>query len=88
MWYIGTINNDDSTFAVTDKVYDRAMPIDINDKGKVFEPIPTDAMNINSSYLENLYHEAIKKKSDFERNSTKSNRNGRLCHQTFPYRFR
>ena len=61
MWYIGTINNDDSTFAVTDKVYDRAMPIDINDKGKVFEPIPTDAMNINSSYLENLYHEAIKK---------------------------
>ena len=33
MWYIGTINNDDSTFMVTDKVYDRAMPIDINDKG-------------------------------------------------------
>ena len=32
-WYIGTINNDDSTFMVTDKVYDRAMPIDINDKG-------------------------------------------------------
>ena len=32
-WYIGTINNDDSTFMVTDKVYDRAMPIDINEKG-------------------------------------------------------
>lgn len=30
MWYIGTANNDDSTFAITDKVYDRAMPIDIN----------------------------------------------------------
>ncbi|MBQ7646020.1 MAG: hypothetical protein IJS94_02010 [Clostridia bacterium] len=29
MWYIGTANNDDSTFAITDKVYDRAMPIDI-----------------------------------------------------------
>ena len=50
MWYIGTINNDDSTFAVTDKVYDRAMPIDINDKGQVFDPIDTDSMNINSSY--------------------------------------
>ena len=37
MWYIGTINNDDSTFAVTDKVYDRAIPIDINTKGKYFE---------------------------------------------------
>ena len=23
LWYIGTINNDDSTFMVTDKVYDR-----------------------------------------------------------------
>ena len=58
MWYIGTINNDDSTFAVTDKVYDRAMPIDINDKGKVFEPIDTDSMNINSSYLESLFTKA------------------------------
>ena len=58
MWYIGTINNDDSTFAVTDKVYDRAMPIDINDKGTVFEPIETDSMNINSSYLEGLFNKA------------------------------
>ena len=58
MWYIGTINNDDSTFAVTDKVYDRALPIDINDKGQVFEPIPTEAMNINSSYLEGLFKKA------------------------------
>ena len=60
MWYIGTINNDDSTFAVTDKVYDRAMPIDINDKGQVFEPIDTDAMKLNSSYLEGLFAEAKK----------------------------
>ena len=61
MWYIGTINNDDSTFAVTDKVYDRALPIDINDKGQVFDPIPTDAMNINSSYLEGLFKKAKEK---------------------------
>jgi len=61
MWYIGTINNDDSTFAVTDKVYDRAMPIDINDKGQVFEPIDTEAMNINSSYLEGLFADAKSK---------------------------
>ncbi|MDD5980093.1 MAG: hypothetical protein PUC23_03165 [bacterium] len=59
VWYIGTINNDDSTFMVTDKVYDRAMPIDINDKGKAFEPIDTDAQNINYSYLDNLFQTAI-----------------------------
>lgn len=59
MWYIGTINNDDSTFMVTDKVYDRAMPIDINDKGQVFEPIDTPAQDINYSYLDKLFTSAI-----------------------------
>ena len=59
MWYIGTINNDDSTFMVTDKVYDRAMPIDINDKGEVFEPIDTPAQDINYTYLDKLFTEAI-----------------------------
>ncbi len=58
-WYIGTINNDDSTFMVTDKVYDRAMPIDINDKGQVFEPTSVPAQDINYSYLNKLYQEAI-----------------------------
>ena len=60
VWYIGTINNDDSTFMVTDKVYDRAMPIDINDKGQVFEPIETEAQDINYSYLDKLFQEAFK----------------------------
>ena len=59
VWYIGTINNDDSTYMVTDKVYDRAMPIDINDKGKVFEPIDTEALDINYSYLDKLFKDAI-----------------------------
>ena len=45
---------------VTDKVYDRAMPIDINDKGAVFEPIDTPAQDINYSYLDKKFQEAIK----------------------------
>lgn len=59
MWYIGTINNDDSTFMVTDKVYDRAMPIDINDKGQPFDPIDTEAMDINYTYLKEKFQEAM-----------------------------
>jgi len=59
-WYIGTINNDDSTFIVTDKVYDRAMPIDINDKGQAFEPIDTPPMHINYTYLNSLFEQAKK----------------------------
>lgn len=61
-WYIGTINNDDSTFIVTDKVYDRAMPIDINDKGKYFKTEETEAMNINFSYLNELFLAAMDEK--------------------------
>lgn len=59
VWYIGTINNDDSTFMVTDKVYDRAMPLDINDKGEVFTPVDLPAQDINYSYLDKLFKEAI-----------------------------
>ncbi|MDD2504943.1 MAG: hypothetical protein PHF21_01570 [Bacilli bacterium] len=55
LWYIGTINNDDSTFMVTDKVYDRAMPIDINTKVTPFTCREQDAIDINSTYLEKLF---------------------------------
>ena len=58
MWYVGTINNDDSTFAVTDKVYDRAIPIDINTKGKYFEAPLTDPIYLNYKHLEELFDEA------------------------------
>lgn len=71
MWYIGTINNDDSTFMVTDKVYDRAMPIDINDKGEVFEPNDTDAQDINYSYLDKKFQEAIEQNPIHEENLKK-----------------
>lgn len=71
MWYIGTINNDDSTFMVTDKVYDRAMPIDINDKGQVFEPIDTPAQDINYSYLDKKFQDAIKNNPIHEENLKK-----------------
>ena len=61
VWYIGTINNDDSTFMVTDKVYDRAMPIDINEKGEVFTPEEVPAQDINFSYINGLFKDAIEK---------------------------
>ncbi len=60
LWYIGTINNDDSTYMVTDKVYDRAMPIDIDTKIDPYECRDQESMNINSSYLESLFAQAMK----------------------------
>ncbi len=60
MWYVGTINNDDSTFSVTDKVYDRAMPISINDKCLPFDAPKTSNYKITAKYLETLFETAQK----------------------------
>ena len=34
IWFVGTSNKDESTFEITDKVYDRAQVISLNEKGK------------------------------------------------------
>lgn len=60
MWYIGTINNDDSTFMITDKVYDRAMPIAIDDKCEVFEAPETDKVKTSFKYLDSLFENQVK----------------------------
>jgi hypothetical protein len=44
MWYVGTANNDDSTFAISDKVYDRGMPININSKAAPFDAPLTEKL--------------------------------------------
>lgn len=44
---------------VTDKVYDRAMPIDINEKGVPFDPVDTDPLDVNFSYLNGLFETAM-----------------------------
>ncbi|WP_293971146.1 AAA family ATPase [uncultured Ruminococcus sp.] len=58
MWYIGTANNDDSTFAITDKVYDRAMPINIDTKGVAFDAEDTPPINISYKHFEDILNEA------------------------------
>lgn len=59
IWYVGTANNDDSTFAITDKVYDRALPIDINSKGKPFDAPDTEPIFINYKYFTKLLDDAV-----------------------------
>ncbi|MCR5123410.1 MAG: hypothetical protein K6B74_13440 [Ruminococcus sp.] len=58
IWYIGTANNDDSTFAISDKVYDRAQPINLDAKGIVFEAPDTPPINMGFDHLDELFREA------------------------------
>ena len=58
IWFIGTANNDDSTFTITDKVYDRAMSLFFDNKGIAFEAEHTQAMPITYEKLHELYEQA------------------------------
>ena len=58
VWFVGTINNDDSTFAVADKVYDRAIPIDLDSRAEPFEAEHTDSMYISTDHLNALFDQA------------------------------
>ena len=58
VWFVGTINNDDSTFAVADKVYDRAIPIDLDSRADAFECEMTPPIYVSTDRLNALFDEA------------------------------
>ncbi|HKL93968.1 MAG TPA: hypothetical protein VJZ69_01630 [Clostridia bacterium] len=73
MWFIGTANNDDSTFAISDKVYDRAIPININSKGVGFEAPYTENLFISFDHLESMFKTAQQENKVSEDNLKKIN---------------
>lgn len=57
-WFIGTANKDDSTFTITDKVYDRATPIVINNKAELIDCDYTNNVQLTFDYLDELFKKA------------------------------
>lgn len=57
-WFVGTANNDDSTFTITDKVYDRAMPIELNERADEFECELHPHCDITAEHLQYLFQKA------------------------------
>lgn len=57
-WFIGTANKDDSTFTITDKVYDRATPIVINNKAELIDCDYTNNVQMTFDYLDELFKKA------------------------------
>ena len=60
MWFIGTANNDDSTFAISDKVYDRAMVLDLDRKSERFTAPPTKSIPMSAEHFSRMAEEATK----------------------------
>ena len=57
--FFGTANNDDSTFTISDKVYDRAISLFFENKGIPFDAEYTEQLKISYSQLEGLFQDAI-----------------------------
>ena len=68
MWFIGTANNDDSTFAISDKVYDRAMVLDLDRKSERFVAPKTVPTPISADHFARLADAAQKEYSVSARN--------------------
>ena len=60
MWFIGTANNDDSTFAISDKVYDRAMVLNLDEKCERFTAPKTKNIHMSAENFRALVKEALK----------------------------
>ena len=68
MWFVGTANNDDSTFAISDKVYDRAMVLNLDTKAEVFEGLDVGCCEISIDHLYDLFSKAQKEFEISDRN--------------------
>lgn len=69
-WFIGTANKDDSTFTITDKVYDRASVIDfVNRSTPTVSNFNVSPVFLGENKLDSLFDTAIKT-SEFNSNST------------------
>ena len=68
MWFIGTANNDDSTFAISDKVYDRAMVLDLDRKSERFVAPKTKPTPISADRFAKLAEAAGKEYAVSARN--------------------
>ena len=69
MWFIGTANNDDSTFAISDKVYDRAMILNLDTKCERFSAPTTQRKPISAEQFRALADNAVKEYGVSKRNA-------------------
>ena len=59
-YFVGTANKDDSTYTITDKVYDRAITTEFGDKNTPFTVEgKTDRVHLSASGLDALYSAAL-----------------------------
>ncbi len=71
VWFIGTANNDDSTFAISDKVYDRAMVMNLDQKARAFQAQPSNGVRISFTHFQRIVNAALQNYEMSSRNRRK-----------------
>ena len=71
VFFIGTANNDDSTFAISDKVYDRASVMDLDRRAEPFHAEGYEQKNLSMQRLKRLNAEAQRRYALTERDLRK-----------------
>ena len=74
MWFIGTANNDDSTFAISDKVYDRAMVMNLDNKAEPFIAAKEKPVHLSYERFEQLGRNARREYRMTKRNARRLER--------------
>ena len=87
MWFIGTANNDDSTFSISDKVYDRAMVLNLDKKAIPFEAPVTPSMKLSAEHLDRLFKKAQREYAMSDRNLRRIKKLDEYMIQTFHLTF-
>lgn len=57
-WFVGTANKDDSTFIITDKVYDRSVVLNFDKKGEYEKIEGSNPIQMNNTDFQALLHQA------------------------------
>ncbi len=58
-WFVGTANKDDSTFTITDKVYDRAIVLDFDERNRRIESTANpNPISLSPAQLQELFAQA------------------------------
>lgn len=87
MYFIGTANNDDSTFAISDKVYDRAIVLNLDNKCDPFEAKRTSPVRISWNHINDLFYKARQKYELSYRNLRRINELDKYLIDTFNITF-
>ena len=87
VYFLGTANNDESTFSISDKVYDRAMIMNLNKKAKEFESIDQGPIKISNENFENLAKLTLNTFSDYDKIDEMANKLNKILIEFFQITF-